>query len=121
MARHKREWIWQFDGPPETVWPVLADTARFNEAAGLPKQDIVETPQPDGGVLYQASARQGLFKLAWREAPVNWVTNHWFEHCRHFTRGPFRLLCATFRVVPEGAGSTGIYPTFPRWPSNLLR
>ena len=109
MALHKREWIWQFDGPPETVWPVLADTARFNEAAGLPKQDLVETPQPDGGVLYQASARQGLFKLAWREARVNWITNHWFEHCRHFTRGPFRLLCATFRVVPEGAGSTGIY------------
>ena len=109
MARHKREWIWQFDGPPETVWPILADTARFNEAAGLPKQDIVETPQPDGSVLYEASARQGPIKLAWREAPVNWVANQWFEHCRYFTKGPFKSLCATFRVVSEGAGSTGIY------------
>lgn len=109
MGRHKREWIWQFDGPPETVWPILADTARFNEAAGIPKQAIVETPQSDGSVLYEASARQGPIKLAWREAPVNWVANQWFEHCRYFTRGPFRSLCATFRVVPEGAGSTGIY------------
>ena len=88
---------------------MLADTARFNEAAGLPKQDIVETPQPDGSVLYEASARQGPFKLAWREAPVNWVANQWFEHCRYFTKGPFKSLCATFRVVPEGAGSAGIY------------
>ncbi|NKB49742.1 MAG: hypothetical protein GKS02_10335 [Alphaproteobacteria bacterium] len=109
MGRHKREWIWQFDGPPEAVWPVLADTARFNEAAGLPKQEIVETPQPDGSVLFEATARQGSIKLAWREAPVNWVANQWFEHCRYFTRGPFSSLCATFRVVPEGAGSTGIY------------
>ncbi len=109
MGRHKREWIWQFDGPPETVWPILADTARFNEAAGIPKQDIVETPQPGGSVLYEASARQGPLKLAWREAPVNWVANQWFEHCRYFTKGPFKSLCATFRVVPEAAGTTGIY------------
>lgn len=104
MGSHKREWIWQFDTPPETVWPVLADTARFNEAAGLPKQEIVETPQPDGSVLFEATAQQGLVKLAWREAPVNWVSNQWFEHCRHFTRGPFKLLCATLRITPEGAG-----------------
>jgi class 3 adenylate cyclase len=109
VGRHSREWIWHFDGPPETVWPILADTARFNEAAGIPKQDIIETPQPDGSVLYEASARQGPIRLAWREAPVNWVANQWFEHCRYFTRGPLKSLCATFRVVPDGAGATGIY------------
>ncbi|NNE84681.1 MAG: adenylate/guanylate cyclase domain-containing protein [Alphaproteobacteria bacterium] len=109
MAIHKREWIWQFDVSPDAVWRVFADTARFNETAGLPKQEIVETPQPDGSVLHEGRARQGPIKLAWREAPVNWVANQWFEHCRYFTKGPIKSLCASFRVVPEGAGSTGIY------------
>lgn len=109
MRRHKREWIWQFDQPPATVWPIMADTARFNEGAGLPKHKIIETPQPDGSVLYEATARQGPIKLAWREAPVNWVANQWFEHCRYFTRGPFKSLCAQLRLVPDGGATKAIY------------
>ena len=34
--RHKtRTWIWHFDSPLELIWPVLSDTARFDEAAAL--------------------------------------------------------------------------------------
>ncbi len=29
-------WNWTFDLPPSELWPVLADTNRFNEAMGLP-------------------------------------------------------------------------------------
>ncbi len=54
-----RTWIWQFDSPPQRIWPLLADTARFNEAAKLPLHDIEETPRPDGSVLYMARAERG--------------------------------------------------------------
>jgi hypothetical protein len=30
----EREWEWEFTAAPEALWPVLADTARYNEAAG---------------------------------------------------------------------------------------
>ena len=43
-----RDFLWRFDAPPEAIWPVLADTARFNEAAKLPKHDIDEQPREDG-------------------------------------------------------------------------
>ncbi len=33
-----RTWTWHFDSPAEKIWPVLADTARFNEAARLEGQ-----------------------------------------------------------------------------------
>ena len=33
-----RTWTWHFDSPAEKIWPVLADTARFNEAARLESQ-----------------------------------------------------------------------------------
>jgi hypothetical protein len=32
----RRTWTWTFDLPPDELWPVLADTNRFNEAMGLP-------------------------------------------------------------------------------------
>ena len=83
-----RTWIWQFDNPVPEIWPVMSDTARFNEAAELPKQIIEDVPQSDGSVRYMAHANLGLLRLAWEEMPVNWVSNRWFEHCRHFHKGP---------------------------------
>jgi class 3 adenylate cyclase len=104
-----QSWIWHFDAPVEAMWDVLADTARFNEAAKLPKHEIVEIPQPDGAVQYFAQFRRGPITLKWRERPVNWIHNRWFEHCREFLNGPLVSLCASFELVPEGAGCQGTY------------
>ena len=102
--RYSRAFVWHFDVPPEKLWPSLADTARFNEAAGLPKHDIEEIPQDDGSVVYLGHVRLGPFDIAWRDWPVNWVTGQWFEHRRDFTRGPLKKLDALLRFVPEGEG-----------------
>ncbi len=101
MAKQvSREWVWQFgDLAPAAIWETMADTARFNEAARLPKQEIEELAQPDGSVNYFARARKGPFTLVWQERPVNWVFERWFEHCRDFTSGPLKSLCATLRLV----------------------
>jgi class 3 adenylate cyclase len=115
----RRTWVWRFDAPPAEIWPIMADTARFNEAAALPKHDIEEIPQADGSVLYLGRLKRGPFTLQWREKPVNWVHAQWFEHCREFRNGPFRSLCATFELSPEGAGSRGVY-TLTVAPANLL-
>lgn len=102
--RYSQTFVWHFDVPPEKLWPSLADTARFNEAAGLPKHDIEELPQDDGSVIYLGRVRMGPFDIAWRDWPVNWVTGQWFEHRRDFTRGPLKKLNALLRFIPEGAG-----------------
>ncbi len=112
-------WVWHFDAPPAEIWPIMADTARFNEAAALPKHDIEEIPQADGSVLYLGRLKRGPLTLQWREKPVNWVHAQWFEHCREFRNGPFRSLCATFELAPEGAGSRGVY-VLAVAPANLL-
>ena len=115
-----RTWTWRFDSPPDAVWPLLADTARFNEAAGLPKHEVEERPQADGSVLYLGRARKGPFRLEWREKPVNWVTGRWFEHCRAFRSGPLATLCARFELEPDAdGGSRGEY-TIEAAPANLL-
>jgi class 3 adenylate cyclase len=115
----RRSWVWDFERPPAEIWPIMADTARFNEAAALPKHDIEEIPQADGSVLYLGRLKRGPFTLAWQEKPVNWIDGQWFEHCRVFRNGPFKSLCATFELARDGEGSRGTY-TLTVEPSGLL-
>jgi class 3 adenylate cyclase len=114
-----QSWIWHFDQPIEAMWEVLADTARFNEAAKLPKHEIIEIPQPDGAVQYFGRIKRGPISLTWRERPVNWIHNRWFEHCREFQNGPLTFLCASFELMPDGAGCRGTY-TMSAEPRNWL-
>ncbi len=118
-ATRTKTWIWHFDSPLEAIWPVLSDTARFNEAAALPRHRIIETPRDDGSVEYLARARIGPFRLEWEEKPVNWVDRQWFEHCREFRNGPLAYLCATLRMFPEPGGCRCEY-TVDAAPRNLL-
>ena len=110
---HSRTWTWEFDSPAEKIWPVLADTARFNEAAELPDHQVEEIPQADGSVLYIGRARTGPFRLEWRDRPANWLTNRWFRHCREFRRGPLKSLCATFELFPKMAAAAANTPSRP--------
>ncbi len=114
-----RTWTWYFDSPAEKIWPILADTARFNEAAKLPHHEVEEIPRADGSVLYIGRARIGPFTLEWRDKPANWITNRWFRHCRDFRTGPLKSLCATFELFPEDGGCRGEY-TLEAEPATLL-
>ena len=104
-----RIWTWKFDVPPARIWPAMADTARFNEAADLPRHRIIEEPQPDGSVVYRGEAKLGSFALSWREHPVDWVRARAFRHARSFARGPFKSLVASLALAPDGTGSLGTY------------
>lgn len=105
----KQTFVWNLDVPAEQLWWVLADTARFNEAAGFPKHDIEEIPQTDGSVEFVARAKIGPFTLVWDEEPQNWVENRWFRHRRCFRNGPISALCATLVICPQAGRSRAEY------------
>lgn len=117
---YSRTFEWRFDRPPEAIWPALSDTARFNEAAGLPKHQIEEVGQADGSVRFFAKARKGVFDLAWEEIPVEWVDGQWFRHLRVFSKGPLRTLCATLRLEPDGQGGSLGHYTIDASAANLI-
>ncbi|TWT02910.1 adenylate/guanylate cyclase domain-containing protein [Reyranella sp. CPCC 100927] len=116
----KVEWTWHFeDLPPAAVWPVLADTNRFNEILGLPSYQLEEVAQPDGTVLRRGTGRVAGIDLAWDEKPCEWVLHRRFRQTRVFSKGPFRVFGPTLDVTPTGGGSTVIYAL--RWePMNWL-
>jgi class 3 adenylate cyclase len=105
VGEKSENWTWHFDKPAAEIWPIVADTARFNEAAAVPKHTITEIPQSDGSVRYLGHFKVGPFHIRWREKPVNWVTDQWFEHCRYFETGPLKSLCAYFTLEPNGSGA----------------
>src|SRR5215218_5298967 len=59
----------RFRAPAERVWEALADTARYNEAAGFPRYTVTETAQPDGTQRFEGRARVAMFDVAWNNLP----------------------------------------------------
>ena len=101
---YKRTFTHSFAAPVQAVWPALADTARYNEAAGFPRHRIEERPQPDGTVRLFAAGHMGRVNLAWEEFPVEWVLDEWFWHWRVFSQGPLSTLGALARFEPTADG-----------------
>ena len=93
-------WTWTFDLPPDELWPVLADTNRFNEAMGLPPYVLEETPQPNGTVLRRGRGKAAGFQLEWEEKPYEWIAGRHFRQARVFTKGPFRRFGPVFDLEP---------------------
>jgi class 3 adenylate cyclase len=102
----ERVWEWRFAAPPDVLWPVLADTARFNEAVGLPRYAVSETPQPDGTVRRTGHARKLGVALSWEEGVPEWVAPRYFRHERRLHSGPLRLVGTEITLDPDRAGGS---------------
>ena len=104
----RRTWTWTFDLPPDQIWPVLADTNRFNEALGLPPYALEETPQPNRTVVRRGRGKAAGFMLEWEEKPYEWVSGRHFRQSRVFTKGPFRRFGPVFDLEPHGKGGSRV-------------
>ncbi len=101
-------WTWTFDLSPHELWPVLADTNRFNEAMGLPPYVLEETPQPNGTVLRRGKGKAAGFTLEWEEKPYEWIEGRHFRQSREFTKGPFRRFGPVFDLESDGKGGSRV-------------
>ena len=104
----RRTWTWTFDLPPDRLWPVLADTNRFNEAMGLPAYTLDETSQPNGTVVRRGRGKAAGFTLEWEEKPYEWIAGRHFRQSRVFTKGPFRRFGPVFDLEPDGKGGSHV-------------
>ena len=86
----RRTWTWTFDLPPDRLWPVLADTNRFNEAMGLPRLHARARRRNQTGRSFAAGRGKAAgFTLEWEEKPYEWIAGRHFRQSRVFTKGPF--------------------------------
>jgi len=81
---------WQFDleSSPQQLWPLVADTNRFNRDTGVPAIGMTN----DQGGLSNARRRLRLsafgVPVEWEEQPFEWVRPQRFGVVRRYSKGP---------------------------------
>ena len=68
-----KEYTFEFAHSIETLWTIVSDTPRWGEASGLPRYQASEEVQPDGSVKVKGELEIAGIRLAWEEAPGNWI------------------------------------------------
>jgi len=112
---------WEYDlrAAPQALWPLVADTNRFNRDAGVPAlgDGGGEVAAGAGGRGARRSLRLSKFgvSVAWEEEPFEWVRPHRFGVVRRYRSGPV----AEMRVAAElhereGGGTRLVYQVWAK-------
>jgi class 3 adenylate cyclase len=112
-------WTWNLLASPTDLWPLVADTNRFNRDTGLPPlQSASDVRQPNAR-RFLHFRRMGIL-VEWEEDPFEWVYPHHFGVTRHYTHGPVAEMQARVILEPHPEGGTQL--TYEVWatPKNLL-
>jgi class 3 adenylate cyclase len=114
-------WEYRLRASPEELWPLVADTNRFNRDTGVPAVELRET-QAEGKA--SGARRLRLYKFGipveWDEQPFEWVRPARFGTMRRYHRGPLAeaRMKAELTPLPEG-GTHLVYEVWAK-PRNLL-
>ncbi|MDX6614026.1 MAG: hypothetical protein QOD75_3212 [Blastocatellia bacterium] len=106
MPYREFHYRWEFDllSSPEELWPLVADTNRFNRDTGVPAVE-----DAGGGKLGINARRRlrlhvlGLIPVEWEEQPFEWIRPFRFGVVRRYRQGPM----AEMRVHAELASNPG--------------
>jgi len=110
-------WEWELRSSPEALWPLVADTNRFNRDTGLP---------PVHKCSVSSNARRCLrfLKLGmvveWEEEPFEWVRPHRFGVVRRYVKGPVAQMRVLAELQPRPAGGSRLVYRVWATPRNLL-
>src|SRR5438132_2901477 len=94
---------WEFDlqSSPEQLWPLVADTNRFNRDTGVP---TVEAISDDAIASKNARRRLRLsafgIPVEWEEQPFEWIRPSRFGVVRRYSKGPMAELRVTVELTP---------------------
>jgi class 3 adenylate cyclase len=111
---------WEFDlrATPQALWPLVADTNRFNRDAGVPALDgggRAETSSAGRNARRRLRLSKLGVKVEWEEEPFEWVRPRRFGVVRRYRSGPV----AEMRVAAElrereGGGTRLVYEVWAR-------
>jgi class 3 adenylate cyclase len=113
---------WEFDlkSSPESLWPFVADTNRFNRDTGVPEIEIEEGKKR----LRNARRRVRLslygLPVEWEEQPFEWIRPSRFGVERTYSKGPMARLRVLAQLTEKPGGGTHL--TYELWatPRNLI-
>jgi len=94
-------WEYDLESSPEQLWPLVADTNRFNRDTGVP---AVESVISESKGLKNARRRLRLstfgIPIEWEEQPFEWVRPRRFGVVRRYSKGPVAELRVRAELSP---------------------
>lgn len=116
MREFHYRWEYDLKASPEELWPLVADTNRFNRDTGVP---AVEALGSTGGVR-----RLRLFKFGipveWEEQPFEWIRPYRFGVVRRYTKGPVSEMRVQAELIEQALGGTKLIYEVWAQPRNPL-
>src|SRR5918997_3390846 len=118
MAYREFHYRWEYDlkSSPEELWPLVADTNRFNADAGVPAVEALGTTGN--------ARRLRLFKFGiaveWEEQPFEWIRPYRFGVVRRYRKGPVSEMRVLVELHERAAGGTHLVYQVWAQSKNLL-
>ncbi len=112
-------WQWHLKASPETLWPLVADTNRFNRDTGVPAIKKMGTQTAQNARRQLRLVRLGV-PIEWEEEPFEWVRPFRYGVARHYHSGPVAEMRIRAELTPQDDGTTKL--TYEVWatPRNLF-
>src|SRR6266699_4534535 len=95
-------WEFNLESTPEQLWPLVADTNRFNRDTGVPAVEALKNQGKN-----PKNARRFLrlsvldMPVEWEEQPFEWVRPSRFGVVRRYTKGPIADLRVVVDLTPR--------------------
>ena len=90
---------WTLDATANQLWPLVADTDRFNRAIGLPVPNF-KYDHSSGQLNIFGDANFKGMKVRWREHPFEWICEREMSIVREFESGPFEWVTSNVELQP---------------------
>ena len=120
FREHHSRWEFDLKSSPDSLWPFVADTNRFNRDTGVPKLefDKVHKRLPNA----RRKLRFSYFGLPveWEEQPFEWIRPNRFGVERVYSKGPMARLKAICELKAKPDGGTHMTYEIRATPRNVL-
>ena len=120
FREHHSRWEFDLKSSPDTLWPFVADTNRFNRDTGVPKLEI------QSGHKRLPNARRKVrfsyfgLPVEWEEQPFEWIRPNRFGVERVYSKGPMARLKAIAELKAKPGGGTHMTYEVRATPRNVL-
>lgn len=128
-AKPRREfhyrWQWQLKSSPEALWPLVANTERFNRDTHVPRIRMVGSEPVINARRKLKMHRFNFFgiklvPIVWYEDPFEWMQPHRFGVVRNYVKGPVRQMRVQVDLnAREDGGTDAVYQVWIS-PANML-
>ncbi|HXI26672.1 MAG TPA: adenylate/guanylate cyclase domain-containing protein [Pyrinomonadaceae bacterium] len=93
---------WEFDlkSSPEQIWPLIADTNRFNRDTHVPSVETLASGQNLKNHRRRLRLSSFGIPIEWEEQPFEWARPKVFGVVRRYSRGPISELRVRVELTP---------------------